>query len=116
MTQTNKQIKVAVLDLYNGIPNEGMRSFEELLQRYKTKNNSNFTYQIFDVRKKEELPGIEFDIYISSGGPGSPLTENEEWDKKYIQLIDQLEGHNRSDDPQKKIWFFRLSFLPATMP
>ncbi|HEY0245742.1 MAG TPA: GMP synthase, partial [Mucilaginibacter sp.] len=106
MTQTDKQIKVAVLDLYNGIPNEGMRSFEEILQHYKTKNDLNLTCQIFDVRKKEELPGTEFDIYISSGGPGSPLTGSEVWDKKYFQFIDQLEDHNLSNHPQKKYGFF----------
>jgi len=107
MTPTNNQpIKVAILDLYNGIPNEGMRGFEEILQRYKIKNNLNLTYQIFDVRKKEELPGTGFDIYISSGGPGSPLTEDEVWDKKYFQLIDKLEDHNLSNNPQKKYGFF----------
>src|ERR1700761_6781322 len=107
MTQTTKRpIKVAVLDLYDGVPNEGMRGFEEILQRYKAKTDPDLTWQVFDVRKKEELPGTEFDIYISSGGPGSPLTEDESWDKKYFQLIDKLEDHNLSNHPQKKYGFF----------
>jgi GMP synthase-like glutamine amidotransferase len=107
MTQTTQRpIKVAVLDLYNGVPNEGMRGFEEILKRYKARTNLDLTWQVFDVRKKEELPGTEFDIYISSGGPGSPLTEDESWDKKYFQLIDKLEDHNLSNHPQKKYGFF----------
>jgi GMP synthase-like glutamine amidotransferase len=107
MAQTNKQpLKVAVLDLYDGVANEGMRGFREILQRYQLKNNLELSVEVFDVRKKGEFPGTQFDIYISSGGPGSPLTENEVWDKKYFQLIDKLEDHNLSNNPQKKYGFF----------
>jgi GMP synthase-like glutamine amidotransferase len=105
---TEKQkIKVAILDLYNGIENEGMRGFREILDRYKQKHDLDLTYQTFDVRKNCEAPGTDFNIYISSGGPGSPLdTEGTEWEKKYWHLIDQLEKHNQSDNPQKKYGFF----------
>src|SRR5476651_2338226 len=103
MIQTDKQpVKVAILDLYDGIANEGMRGFREILERYKVKNNLDLSYQVFDVRKKVEVPGTDFDIYISSGGPGSPLdSEGSEWEKKYFQLTDKIEDHNRSN-PQKK--------------
>ncbi len=70
---TKPAIKVAILDLYDGIANEGMRGFREILERYKAKNELNLNYEIFDVRKKVEMPGTGFDIYISSGGPGSPI-------------------------------------------
>jgi GMP synthase-like glutamine amidotransferase len=100
-------IKVAILDLYNGIANEGMRGFRDILDRYKAKNNLNLTYEVFEVRRNCDVPGIDFDIYISSGGPGSPLdTEGSEWEKKYWNLIEQLDEHNKSDDPQKKFGFF----------
>ena len=106
--QTDKQaIRVAILDLYNGIENEGMRGFREILQHYKTKNNLDLTYQVFDVRQKAEVPGTDFDIYISSGGPGSPIdSEGTEWENKYFQLTDKLEDHNRSNNPQKKYSFY----------
>src|SRR5476651_430171 len=106
MPQTNQQIKVAILDLYNGVSNEGMRGFQEILQRYKAAKNIDLSFQIFDVRGKGELPGIEFDIYISSGGPGSPLSEDEAWDKNYFKLIDNLEDHNLSNTSKKKYGFF----------
>ena len=104
MTQTDKQpIKVAILDLYDGVENEGMRGFREILQRYKAKNDLNLSYEVFDVRQKVEVPGTEFDIYISSGGPGDPLeSEGSEWEKKYFGLIDRLEDHNLSNANQKK--------------
>jgi GMP synthase-like glutamine amidotransferase len=105
---TEKQkIKVAIIDLYNGIENEGMRGFRDILDRYKEKHDLDLTYQVFDLRKNCEIPGTDFNIYISSGGPGSPLdTEGTEWEKKYWNLIDQLEKHNQSDAPQKKYGFF----------
>lgn len=108
MTPTEKpEIKVAILDLYNGIPNEGMRGFREILSRYKAKHNLNLSYEVFDVRKNTEVPGTDFDIYISSGGPGDPLeSEGSEWEKKYFQLIDKLEDHNLSNTSQKKYGFF----------
>jgi GMP synthase-like glutamine amidotransferase len=108
MTQINKQpIKVAILDLYDGVENEGMRGFREILRRYKAKNDLNLSYEVFDVRQKVEVPGTEFDIYISSGGPGSPIdSEGTEWEKKYFRLIDSLEDHNLSNTQQKKHAFF----------
>ena len=102
------EIKVAILDLYNGIANEGMRGFQDILNRYRIKNNLNLTYQVFDTRVKCEAPDYrDFDIYISSGGPGSPLdTEGTPWEKVYFNLIDQLEDHNLSNTSQKKHAFF----------
>ena len=108
MTEMGKQpVKVAILDLYDGIENEGMRGFQEILQRYKVKQELDLSYEIFEVRKNCEVPGLEFDIYLSSGGPGSPLdSEGSEWEKKYFDLISRLEKHNELDDTQKKYGFF----------
>jgi len=102
------EVKVAILDLYDGIANEGMRGFQDVLKRYREKHQLNLTYGIFDVRKKCEVPEYDdFDIYIVSGGPGSPIdSEGSEWEKKYFQLIDKLEDHNLSNNPQKKHAFF----------
>jgi GMP synthase-like glutamine amidotransferase len=100
-------IKVAILDLYDGIENEGMRGFQDILKRYKAKHDLNLSYEIFDVRRKCQVPDLDFDIYISSGGPGSPIdSEGTEWEKKYFRLIDQLEDHNLSATLQKKYGIF----------
>ncbi|MDP9078143.1 MAG: GMP synthase [Bacteroidota bacterium] len=108
MIQTEKpEIKVAILDFYDGIANEGMRGFREILERYKAKNELNLNYEVFDVRRNVEVPGTDFDIYISSGGPGSPIdSEGSEWEKKYFQLVDKLEDINLSNASQKKYGFF----------
>jgi GMP synthase-like glutamine amidotransferase len=100
------EIKVAILDLYNGIANEGMRGFQDILNRYKAQHDLNITYKIFDVRRGCEVPGLDFDIYISSGGPGSPLDEGTEWEKKFFRLTDRLEDHNLSNTTDKKHGLF----------
>jgi GMP synthase-like glutamine amidotransferase len=54
---------------------------------------------------------MDFDIYISSGGPGSPIdSEGSEWEKKYFRLIDELEAHNLSDPSKKHALFVCHSF------
>jgi GMP synthase-like glutamine amidotransferase len=96
-------IKVAILDLYAGVANQGMRGFMEILDRYKAKHSINLSYQVFDTRGNNELPGTDFDIYICSGGPGSPLdSEGTPWDNGFMQLTDKLAAHNKSDAPNKK--------------
>jgi GMP synthase-like glutamine amidotransferase len=96
-------IKVAIIDLYAGIANQGMRGFQEILDKYRTKHNLNLQYQVFDTRGNNEIPGTGFDIYICSGGPGDPLSsETEPWDIGFMALMDELEAHNQSYAPQKK--------------
>jgi GMP synthase-like glutamine amidotransferase len=106
-------LKIAILDLYDGTPNQGMRGFQEILNRYSRQNQIVLDYQIFDVRKSNQVPGTEFDIYISSGGPGSPVdSEGSEWENSYFNLIDQLEAIN--NDPlradKKHVFFVCHSF------
>jgi hypothetical protein len=69
MNTDKPEIRVAILDLYDGIENEGMRGFRDILERYKVKHNLNLIYEVFDVRRKVQVPDINFDAYISSGGP-----------------------------------------------
>ncbi|HEY1199957.1 MAG TPA: GMP synthase, partial [Niastella sp.] len=66
-------IRVALLDLYEGQVNEGMRCIRDILSQYSKANNINLVCTEFDVRLKCQFPNLDFDVYISSGGPGSPL-------------------------------------------
>lgn len=111
-TTDTQEIKIAILDLYDGHPNQGMRGFQEIIKRYAATHHLNLSYQIFDVRKNEEVPGTEFDIYISSGGPGSPIdSEGSTWENRYFELIDRLEEHNQTTDgPKKHVFFVCHSF------
>jgi homoserine O-succinyltransferase len=94
-------IRIAILDMYNNAPNEGMRCIRQLLRRSEAENLVQFSIDTFNVRTKNELPDLSYDIYISTGGPGSPLASDEVWEKQYFGFIDSLLAHNKIQ-PQKK--------------
>ncbi|WP_396193967.1 type 1 glutamine amidotransferase [Flavobacterium sp.] len=102
-------IRIAVLDMYNGEPNQGMRCIIDIINRF----NQIVTFQIFDVRGKSEFPAInKFDIYISTGGPGNPL-EGEGWDLKWYTFIDELWQWNKEQKVKKHMLFICHSFQMA---
>ncbi len=106
----NTTLKIAVLDTYDGTPNQGMRCILDIINRF----NQIVTFQIFDVRGKSELPDIKkFDIYISTGGPGNPLIGDGNWDSKYYALIDELTQWNTNNVVKKHVLFICHSFQMA---
>jgi GMP synthase-like glutamine amidotransferase len=106
-----QQIKIAILDLYDGIGNQAIKSFGHIVEKYAARHELNLSWQVFKVREANELPGTDFDAYISSGGPGNPFSEAEEWDKNYFKLIDKLQEHNSSiQKPKKHVLFICHSF------
>lgn len=103
----NETINVAILDLYNNEPNEGMRGIQSILDRQLVPYPFKLRWKRFDVRFKDEVPDDSFDIYISTGGPGSPLEDvGATWEKDYFELIDKLWKHNQSSAKNKKYVFF----------
>jgi GMP synthase-like glutamine amidotransferase len=89
-------IKVAVLDLYDGEENQGMRAIRELL----TAADGAYYglpvhFQIYETRLKDDLPSPDHDIYLSSGGPGSPFDgKGKTWERHYFEWLDALWNHN----------------------
>ncbi len=72
-----------------------------------TSNGLDISYEVFDTRFKDEIPGIDNDIYISSGGPGSPFeVEGTKWEKDYFNLIQEIWDHNQKNNERKKYLFF----------
>ena len=106
----NNQIRIAVLDMYDGEPNQGMRCIIDIINRF----NQIVTFQIFDIRGKSEFPDIKkFDIYISTGGPGKPLEGDGNWDLKYYDFIDSLTEWNKEQKIKKHVLFICHSFQMA---
>lgn len=106
-------IKVAILDLYEGHPNQGMRCLREILAQYGKDHQLEIRTDEFEVRLQQQVPGLDYDIYISSGGPGSPLdSENSEWEKKYFGWLREVEAFNASplSWPKKQVFFICHSF------
>ncbi|RKS14122.1 type 1 glutamine amidotransferase [Flavobacterium sp. 120] len=109
---SNKIIKIALLDMYKGEPNQGMRCIIDVVNRF----SPVISFEIFDVRVKCELPDIkEFDIYISTGGPGNPLIGDGNWDVKYYAFIDTLNKWNSENAVKKHVLFICHSFQMACL-
>ncbi len=88
-------LKIAILDLYEGHANQGMRCIREIITGFGAVEGIRVTFDEFDVRQKLEVPGLDYDLYISSGGPGSPLeTEGSEWEAQYFTWFSNLEKYN----------------------
>ena len=110
------KIKATIIDLYNNEENLGIGAIEELLTDFDSKiNGQSLSYQTFETRYKAEIPDLSFDIFISSGGPGSPFEgEGTVWEKKYFSLLEKLWNHNQSSDRKKYLFFICHSFQMMT--
>ncbi|MEO5571164.1 MAG: GMP synthase [Bacteroidia bacterium] len=95
-------IKIAILDLYCNHPNQGMRCIKSIVdeQIYP------MTWHVYDARSKNEIPSLDYDIYISTGGPGDPLNDEGLWEKNYLELADKIFDNNVNDKKEKKFAFF----------
>ena len=108
-----KMVKVAILDLYEGVANQGMRCIREILNQYSEEHQLDIEVNEFEVRLKNETPDLDHDIYISSGGPGSPLdSEGSEWEKVYFHWLSRIEKYNTNEGNQQKkqVFFICHSF------
>lgn len=104
-------LKVAIIDLYDNTPNQGMRAIKELLAA------ESFipTFETFDVRSKNEIPDLSYDIYISTGGPGDPREGDGIWDKKYFQLLNDIVEYNKVNEDKKHVLLICHSFQMACL-
>lgn len=101
--------RVAILDMYDNVPNEGMRCIKQILHDYAEKRNIKVLFDVFDVRGSEEVADLSYDIYISTGGPGSPIdSEGSEWEKRYFNLVDSIRAYNLVQAPDRKKYVFLI--------
>lgn len=79
----------------NGLENQAMRAFKEIVSdffdRAKEANPEiDIGLQIVSPRDKGEFPD-RADLYLSTGGPGSPY-DGVEWEGRYFDLLDEISG------------------------
>ncbi len=109
-------IKIAILDLYAGEPNQGMRCIREIINQWGDVNGLDVSYGEFDVRQQLAVPDTSYDIYISSGGPGSPLdSQGAEWEQHYFHWLQSIDTWNKQQGnlPKKHVFFICHSFQLA---
>jgi len=105
-----EDLKIAILDMYDNYPNEGMRCIRQMIGDFIRESAATGSFEVFNVRGNNEVPGLEFDIYISSGGPGSPLPGDSIWEKRFFDLIDAIFTHNRYNERKKYLFLICHSF------
>ena len=108
MVNSKECVRFAILDMNEGYPNQGMRCIRDIVYRWANEKQIELIYDVFEVRLKNELPDMSYDIYISSGGPGDPLsTRFEDWDIQWNKWLNEtLRWNENPDNDQKKFVFF----------
>ena len=111
-----KKLKIALLDMNNNHVNQGMRNIREISQQFKEHADEDVSITLFDVRFKDEIPDIQdFDIFISSGGPGNPHKEGYAWEPKYADFLNNLWQHNLTSEYKKFAFLVCHSFQVASI-
>ena len=84
-------IKIAVLDMYDGAPNMGMRCIRNIINEWSNLRGHKIELNIYDTRGNCKIPDNSYDIYLSTGGPGSPLdSATEQWDVQYTKWLEHM--------------------------
>lgn len=108
-----RPLRVAILDLYDNEPNQGMRAMRELLAAADGRfYDTPVAFDVFETRYKADAPGLDYDVYLSSGGPGSPFDgEGTAWERRYFDWLDAVWNHNaRGGTDRKHVLFICHSF------
>ena len=116
MNYENTAIRVAILDMYEGVENQGMRCLREILNQFSEMVGKELVRDEFNVRQINELPDLSYDIYLCSGGPGSPLeSKGVEWENNFFSWIKDVEQYNEAEDNivKKQVFFICHSFQLA---
>lgn len=103
-------MRIAILDMYDNVANEGMRCIWHAIQTVEQSEGMSFTVDVFNVRAENQVPDLSYDAYISTGGPGSPLPSQEAWEVPYFKFIDALFAHNQTREPKKHLFLICHSF------
>jgi len=83
--------KIAIIDMYDGNANVGMECIHLILANWTSQKNVTIQHQVFKLRDHCEIPDHQFDAYISTGGPGSPIdSAGEKWDTLFTEWLDQM--------------------------
>lgn len=89
-------LKIAIIDMYDGSPNVGMQCIDNILETWGNSIERPLEKTVFHLRDHSEVPDLSYDIYISTGGPGSPIDSiNEAWDQQYVAWLDQAFLHKK---------------------
>lgn len=117
ISNEKRTVRIAVLDLYEGYANQGMRCIRQIIKEWAENTDLDVRYREFDVRLKNELPDTSYDLYISSGGPGDPLLSRfDDWDIAWCKWLKEIHrwNENPGNTNKKQVFFICHSFQLAS--
>jgi hypothetical protein len=89
-------LRVSLVDMNNGVPNEAVRCFRRLLEGFSSRVRAanprlKVVLEHVQPRNLGELPSPDADLVLSTGGPGSPHDGWEEpWCNGYRVFLDSI--------------------------
>jgi GMP synthase-like glutamine amidotransferase len=111
-----RDVRIALLDMNNNQANQGFKNIKQISEAFQKQSEENISIEVFDVRYKNQIPNIEnFDIFISSGGPGNPHREGHEWEQKFADFLDSVYEHNQQNENKKFLFLICHSFQLASI-
>lgn len=95
---SKEPIKVALIDLYNGEPNQGIRAITNIIQQFNHPGiQAPLKLNRYETRLDGSTPDLSYDMFLFSGGPGSPYDgKGEDWESAYFSLVDAIWSYNES--------------------
>lgn len=93
--------RIAILDMYEGHANQGMRCIEALTQA------EGLEMDVFDVRSKNQFPFVgDYHLFLSTGGPGDPHEcETKPWGEGWRTFLSEVRLRNSVETGPKRHLF-----------
>lgn len=101
---TPPPLKLTLVDMNNGVPNEATRCFRRLFDAFQHRVRSlnprvEFTFEHVQPRNLGQQPSFDSDFILSSGGPGAPYDGYEDaWCTGYRKFLDHVVEQNLKDE------------------
>ncbi len=100
-------MKIAIIDLYGEDDNSGIHAIENIIYAH----SPSHLVKTYQVRMEDHWPEIaDWDIIISSGGPGDPAEKNLDWSEHWRQFMQVILLHNASNPNKKSVFLICFSF------
>jgi GMP synthase-like glutamine amidotransferase len=106
-----RRLRVALVDMNNGVENQAMRCLRLIATRFHAhvqSSNPTLELEIVHVspRDKTEAPPDDCHLYLSSGGPGSPYDgDGQPWTTDFFRFLDGIVEDNIEKGPSARALF-----------
>jgi homoserine O-succinyltransferase/O-acetyltransferase len=122
MPRPSRPLRIAFIDMNAGVENQAMRCLRSVVDHFERRvlrENPRLEIQITQVspRDKTEPPPPGYDLYVGTGGPGSPLEgPGTRWFDEFCGFVDEVLDEHRAGRPgARSLFAICYSFELVTM-